>query len=634
MRALMVLIVFCLSGAGLSVRLRCGAEEGILLSILGMIAAAYAAALAGALPLAGLLPWAAGLAGAVCLTVSLVRRRWDELLDRLGGTLLFLLAGLALWWLCRGCALVDWDDFSHWGYALKVMFCTDGLYTAPGYGDGFASYPPAGTLWQYLVLRAAGAGYREDIALWAHTLFSASMLLAAVKAMHKRRIGVKIVSYALLWIVLFQLYPRGVTMLGVDLLLGMVTAAVLLAEFLPERSRVTPWLEVLGCFVLCLVKSTGFGLALLATGAVALHRIVLFAKRKRAGDARLLPLVTPAVMLAAVLAAQFSWKIHLSLMGVAERWRTDEPLIPAVWAFITFRGPAYRFEVFRLFFRELFTAFSYGWAVKFPWVGWAAGALLLGAAAFFLSEKDERKTVCAGVGAALGVAAVFTGSLLFTYLFLFHPSEAVLLASISRYLNTACVVTIASGAAFAFTALSRRRLPSRLAAVLCVALLTLLSGQPECLTDAFSQAPLHAAETNHEAYLYRRAALRIRSLGVESPRLFLITAYDSGLTQLRVSYELLPWTLPPHGTMLMTENSESVPGAVGCTWQEWRQQLLDGYDYVYVYCPEPQFIREFLPVFEDESQVVVDRMFRVIQTDADGILRNMPEITADPLPDC
>ena len=340
------------------------------------------------------------------------------------------------------------------------------------------------------------------------------------------------------------------------------------------------------------------------------------------------------VLLAAVLAAHLSWTIHLSLMGVPERWRTDEPLIPAVWAFITFRGPAYRFDVFRLFFRELFAAASYGWAVKFPWVGWAVGALMLGAIAFILSEKQERGAVCAGVGAALGVAVVFTGSLLFTYLFLFSPSEAVLLASITRYLNTVCVVMISAGAAFAFTALSRRRLPSRLAAVLCVALLAVLSGQPKCLTEAFSQPSLHAAETNHEAYLYRRAALRIRSLGVESPRLFLITAYDSGLAQLRIAYELLPWTLPPHGTMLMTENSESVPGAVGCTWQEWRQQLLDGYDYVYIYCPETQFVREFLPVFEDESQVVVDRMFRVIQTDADAVLRNLPEITADPQPDC
>ena len=634
MRALIVLVVLCLSGAGLGIKLRCGAEEGILLSVLGMIAAAYAAALAGILPFVGFLPWAAGLAGAVFLAISIVRRRWNELADILGGTLLFFAAGLALWWLCRGCALVDWDDFSHWGYALKVMFCTDGLYTAPGYGDGFASYPPASTLWQYLTLHAAGAGYREDIALWANTLLSAALLLAAVKAMHKRRVGVKLAAYALLWIILFQLYPRGVTMLGVDLLLGMVTAAVLLLEFLPERSRVTPWLEVLGCFVLCLIKSTGFGLALLAVLAVAVRRFVLFWRRKKAGDARLLPLVTPAVMLAAVLAAHLSWTIHLSLMGVPERWRTDEPLIPAVWAFITFRGPAYRFEVFRLFFRELFTAFSYGWAVKFPWVGWAVGALILGAIAFFLSEKQERGAVCAGVCAALGVAVVFTGSLLFTYLFLFSPSEAVLLASITRYLNTVCVVMVSAGAAFAFTALSRRRLPSRLAAVLCVALLAVLSGQPKCLTEAFSQASLHAAETNHEAYLYRRAALRIRSLGVESPRLFLITAYDSGLAQLRIAYELLPWTLPPHGTMLMTENSESVPGAVGCTWQEWRQQLLDGYDYVYIYCPETQFVREFLPVFEDESQVVVDRMFRVIQTDADAVLRNLPEITADPLPDC
>lgn len=632
MRALIVLVLLCLTGAGLSAKLRCSAEEGILLSVFGMTAAAYAMALVGILPLAGFLPWATGLAGVVFLLISFVRGHREALAGTLSGTLLFAAAALVLWWLCRGCALSGWDDFSHWGYALKVMFYTGDLYTAPAYVNESASYPPASTLWQYVILRAAGAGYREDIALWANGLFSAAGLLTAVKAMQRQRVVAKAAVYALLSVIVLQIFPRSYSMLSIDTLLGIVTAAVLLAEFLPERSRVTPWLEILGCFVLCHIKGTGFGFALLIIIAAVLRRASIFRSRRRAGDPRLLPFATPTAMLAAALAAQLSWAMHLKLMGVSERWQVGENILPALWDLAMGRGPSYRGEVCSRFLHAFFMETVCGGAIPFPYIGWFVIALALGVLAFVLIRREDRRLVCAGVGTALGIGAVFTVSLLYIYLFVFHQTEALALSSFHRYLTTACTVMMTTGVAFACTALSFRRLPVRSAVVVCLALLAALSGPPEYLVDAVTEAPIHAAQTNHDAYLFRRAALRIRSLGVESPRLYLITAYDWGLTQLRVGYELLPWRLPPHGTMLMTENSERVLGSVQCTWQEWRQVLLDDYDYVYIFCPETQFVREFLPVFEDESQVVVDRMFRVIHTDADGILRTMPEITADPEP--
>lgn len=80
--------------------------------------------------------------------------------------------------------------------------------------------------------------------------------------------------------------------------------------------------------------------------------------------------------------------------------------------------------------------------------------------------------------------------------------------------------------------------------------------------------------------------------------------------------------LPEQATILMADVPEDAPWARQLSAAEWSRELAAGFDYVYIYCPEDQFIRDYLPVFEPDSQSMVapDRMFAVVRR-ADGAAR-------------
>lgn len=146
--------------------------------------------------------------------------------------------------------------------------------------------------------------------------------------------------------------------------------------------------------------------------------------------------------------------------------------------------------------------------------------------------------------------------------------------------------------------------------------------------QAVAEAPVLAAESRQERILSRRAAGRIRALGQKAPRVWVITANDGGAAQGRIEYDLLPLQLPAQASILMADPPEGAPWAREISAEEWSRELAEGFDYVYIYCPEDQFVRDYLAVFEPGSQshVTVDQMFRVIpQADGTARLRWLPE---------
>ncbi|HJD21392.1 MAG TPA: glycosyltransferase [Candidatus Gemmiger faecigallinarum] len=625
------LVLGCLllaAAAGVCALTRCRMEEGLPAAVLGLMTAGYLLALAGGTALLGLLPWAAALAGGgLTLRRALAHRgvRWQALCQ---GAALFALFAALYWWLCRGRWLTDWDDFSHWGRAVKWMYSTGTLYTTPGCPDAFKSYPPATAVWQVMLLQAAGCGFREDLLLFANALLTAALLVLPFRCVRaaRRLPGVGLTAL-LIALTPLLVYPSYFSRASVDGLLGVFCAALLLSAFVPGRSAATPWLEALGCFVLALVKASGAGLAVLAAAALFLARPGgrgQFSGRcaRRAAARSLLPLGMAA-------AAWLSWRAHLALAGVAGRWQGGD-LPRNLWSLIIGNIPPYRAEVLRQFGAVLLTQGNYGAAQSLPFAAWPLAFCLLMAAAGRLARRDVTPPLCAAAGrlralplaaAALGVTALFTASLLYSYLFVFDPLEAVILASVYRYLDS-CTMLLAVIGAAALGLAACRAAPRRRAALLAAALAWAMMFPARYAVQAVAEAPVLAAESGQDRILSRRAADRIRALDGGSPRVWVVTANDAGAAQGRIEYDLLPDVLPEQATILMADVPEDAPWARQLSAAEWSRELAAGFDYVYIYCPEDQFIRDYLPVFEPDSQSMVapDRMFAVVRR-ADGAAR-------------
>ena len=618
MTALLLLFLLLCAGAGVCALARCPMEEGLPLALLGLIAAGYPLALAGGTAWLGLLPWLAAAGG----VLAVLRRRpcgralWQ-------GAALFVLFGALYWWLCRGHWFTDWDDFSHWGRAAKWMFETDTLYTVPASADGFKSYPPAAALWQVMLLQAGGCGFREDVALYANALLTAALLLIPFRAVPaaRRPLGAAVMAGLPAFGPLL-VYPSYFARASVDGLLGVFCAALLLCGFLPGRTAASPWLEALGCFVLALVKSTGAGLAVLAAAALAAARGAFW--RAKPGRAPAGAAVSALAPLGLALAAKLSWSAHLAAMGAAERWQTGQMgLLRSLWSLLIGNIPPYRAEVLRQFAGVLLTRGNYGAAGSLPFLAWPLAFCLLMAAAGCIARAPRMAGLAA---AALGVTAVFAAGLLYSYLFVFDPIEAIYLASVYRYLDSCVMLLALTGALAAGVACCRAKAGWQAAPLaVCLAWAGLFPLGPA--VQAVAEAPILAAESRQERILSRRAAGRIRALGQEAPRVWVITANDGGAAQGRIEYDLLPLQLPAQASILMADPPEGAPWAREISAEEWSRELAEGFDYVYIYCPEDQFVRDYLAVFEPGSQshVTVDQMFRVIpQADGTARLRWLP----------
>ncbi|MEG2021787.1 MAG: hypothetical protein RR087_08420, partial [Oscillospiraceae bacterium] len=527
--------------------------------------------------------------------------------------LCFCAAAALFWWLCRGCAFSDWDDISHWGKALKFMFYEGGLYTSPSYTGNFASYPPASAVLQYIIIKTCGFGFREDVALFANVMWVCAMLVYPLKCFKINKRPIRVIIGILFMMSAVFIIPEFYKKAGVDVLLGILMAFLLLTEFLPQRDKTDIILQITGCFCLALLKNSGVGLALLVALIIFIHQLWLLHEQANLKPIKqkLLQYFIAALPMLAVFAAKISWQAHLNFQGITQRWQSKASPISLLWEMFTGAAPQYRYDVARLFADSIVHVKNYGVTFSFPFIGWIILCGIIMAFAVIITQRAERKNLIFATISVISSAAVFVLSLLYTYVILFDKNEALELASISRYLNT-CVMLLMMFSLCVFAVALYNADKRGLFAALPVTFICFgCLCNVRYIKDVIVNAPIYAAQTNHDRYLSRYAASRIAKIDEENPKLYLITANDAGISQLRIEFDLMPKTLPAQSSIIATDEFLSDPWVKHCTWQEWSRELYEKYDYVYIFCPETQYVREFLPVFEDESQVVVDRLFSV-----------------------
>ena len=465
-------------------------------------------------------------------------------------------------------------------------------------------------------MQASRSGFREDIALYANALLTACWLVLPFRVIRfKKSALADILMVFILSLAPMLVYNSYFYRASVDGLLGIFLAGLLLAIFLPLFSSGSTYLICIGCFVLSLVKTTGTGLA------VVIAAIFIVTKVPKVGSQHI-SYILPFAPLLATIVAQLSWNLHKLGQGVEDHWVSQSP-ITGIYQLLTGNIASYRLKVLQEFSQIVFVNPNYG-LLKAPFIVWPIifFALSLLSIVLVKSLSLKRRFLQLTVSTLL-VSVIFTFGLLYSYLFVFDPSEATTLASVYRYLDTITLMLLVVSVSELCIAVSNYSFVIQIIPTVYIALSICLFPFISCLQQIY-WSPTHAAQTQHSRYLTSHAADRIRALGEKNPRLWLITANDAGIAALKIEYELLPEHLPPQSNILMETVPEGNPWARQITKETFSKELADGFDYLYIYCPEDQFVRDYLSIFElsSQSEVVVDRMFAVIrQTDGTALLR-------------
>jgi hypothetical protein len=515
--------------------------------------------------------------------------------------LAFLGFSAVLWWICRGRLFNDWDEFSHWGLSLKFMFHENTLYSVASSPTTFKSYPPAYTMGQFMIAKTAFLPFREDVLMFAGALISAAFMLYPLRwfSLKKSPLGA-LGTAVLLFFVPCVMFDHAYYRVSVDMLLGVLIAFFICVLVYEEDKKIRLPLLCAAVFLLTLTKDSGLGLSLLCCIFLAVYTVFAEHSRLRAVD--YLPLGIS-------LGAEGIWTTYLDFVGAAERWN---------FSFSAGTPNDYRKTVLEKFFTQYFTSPDYGSVLRFSVAGWLLVLAVAGIVLFFFLHKSRRKKMLFAFGFAGVAFLAFSAFMLISYLYLFAEIEAVELASFYRYLCTPVFVVVYVVVFISCKSISEVKHPAAQMLVLPLAVLFFFSSSLIPLyLQKIAQAPVVAAQTQHDRYLSQRTARYISALGEASPRLYLITANDAGKMQNMIQYDLYPIRLPEQSTIIACAPKEDEPWVKQYSAQEWENVLAAGYDYVYIYCPEMQFVSDYSALFEDKTQVVVDRMFKVVPT-ADG----------------
>lgn len=540
------------------------------------------------------------VAGGIYCGYRLFIKHNFEWKDAIIPLLLFAVGSALIWWICRGRLFNDWDEFSHWGLALKFLFNDKMLYSVASSPTSFKSYPPVYTLGQFVLVKTAFYSFREDLLMYAGGLLSWVFLWYPLKWISlKKQPLLAVCSAILLFFVPCMVVSHAYYRVSPDMLLG-VLVGFLLCVLVFEQDKVARWvLFCMGLFLLTLSKSSGAGLAILC--AVIAFLYLWRVEKQRMSPALFAPF-------AIVLVSKISWNLYLQAVGATERW--PMPKLSEL-----FQPLDYQKTVITKYFNAFFLEGNYGVLVKFAPVGWLVILLALMLVCYKLAPVGNRQKIIYAAGFAAGIFILFSLFMLVSYLYLFKEMEAVVLASFYRYMATPICAMLYVAVTVVGVCLAQLPMRKQLLIFPVMVVLYLSSGLLGNYMQEIVQAPTNAAQTQHDRYLSQRTAKYIAALGEQHPRLYLITANDAGKMQNMINYELYPITLPAQQTILACKPSANEPWVQKYSPEEWEAVLAKEYDYVYIYCPEDQFVRDYISLFEDESQVVVDRMFQVIRTD-------------------
>ena len=450
-------------------RLRLPVEGALPLT---MVSAATLTTLAGMLNLLPEAVWLLWGAGLVLAAASLWRRESLRAVVT-PGTCFFAAAAIGLAFLMNGARVLQYDDFSHWALVARTILERNALPTFRDTTLSFLNYPPGSACWIYFFCRLCGTE-SEGAMLFAQSLMMLACLLPLFLIVRRRPVwSVSLASVAAAYAFLSR--ETQLMTLYVDLLLPMVAVAgMLLALSSIREPRRAALLALPFSVYAYLVKNSGILFSLLIS--LLLAGIALWNRRQGRSPARrdwrciLGACVAPVGVL-------YIWNRHTTM--VFENASATKHAMRPGQLLSTFS------EKTAAEISDICSAYvsALGEASVLPLACLAVMGLCL------LAVSARRRALYRpGAGAlcaAALVSVIYLAGLLLMYLFSMPTGEALILASLNRYLSTLDLWLVLMTAAVALASLGacpprgRQRFLYGAAVGLCAVVLLFFSGFPD-----------------------------------------------------------------------------------------------------------------------------------------------------------
>lgn len=530
-----------------------------------------------------------------------------------------LAAGWLVFFALRRPMFSTWDEFSFWGTAAKIVKDSDGLYVNAQIGwDWVGTHRPA------LIVLGYFFQFFGDYAEW-RVLAGYDILLLSIFALLTAGIGkgearrlVPALGFGFLLPFLLTLYGSITRESDLyasalsDIPLGLTFGGALAVYYGNDRRAL--WPSALALAALCLEKDTGFALALIGAGILAVDAL-LAAWRQKAGLRGLGLVLAKAAGLVAVCGVSFwVWQAYLAAASTADTSNvggTEEMgMVQMVTTGLKELLGIGRTEKFSTIMGNMVQNLL---AVKNTMLGplivvVALAVALCAGAALLTTDKAVRWQ--AGVLGILGLGgfAAYFCFIGFTYVYVFTTGVSDTLLGFERYMYPYLLGFLLAAAAVLLRAARAERVPGLLQGGFLV--LTLALGALVWLRVPLSLTVFAAGDG---AWADRRetqaVAAQVQAAVPEDAHIFFVSQGDDGNRWFLYTYELYPWYLDYSGASRMGGGGTfALPGALPedtlyyhpYTAAELLACIRDsGCDYVFVEQCDALFTEGYASLFTD-----------------------------------
>ena len=508
------------------------------------------------------------------------------------------------------------DTMQHWGLAVKNMFYLQALATSPETTIAFFDYPPATALFQYFFVWGESA-FCEASVMRGMSVMMLSYIIpvtAAFSVKHWKdqwRMFVIGLAACLALPLIFDMMAWSSTLL-VDGILGLMTAYLLYVYFSEEApNRKTSVSIALVSAVMVLTKNVGLLLALIALTIIAVDFIRKHISTYSSKEAFMRSTAFLAPSFIALFVARISWSISVTAQNLGGPMMDADGLsLSNILAIITGHGQPYQYETILMFARQFLLMLNTdnGWPM--PPVSY----LLFIAALIFFSwlfiknlGEIKQKIQIRYLTYALIIGFVIYAILhLVFYLTVFSPGEAVIVASMDRYLNTFALAAIAC---LLYLALYEavRKLPektSRWLCTICIAIIA-LAGAHVTLRVAVLPKPIFV-QTQEVRCSTKTASVMSQYLNSTTDRVYIISLNASRFDYWTIRTDLTPVHVSPWYAWGLQDVGEVTAG-------EWAAVLqAENYTHVYLHAIDEEFLKEFSALFKDKDSIRADEIYRIV----------------------
>lgn len=325
-----------------------------------------------------------------------------------------------------------WDDFSHWLLTVKNMFLFNQLSNNENSTIFFKTYPPATAIIQYFYNFVGGIGFEnlEYNSQFITNYFVMILLLSIINMIQLSKKS-KIILYSVLFLIPAIFNTEIYISLYVDAILAIMGAyLIIFYEYMKKQQNNSKfeYLNIaLGVLFLSLIKSTGTAIVIFYLIYVVIDLILT---RKYGFNLKII-----LTILFSLFIGKKSWNYYLLKTKADIIWETGKITLNNVLKIFYGKGEQYQYETINNFFRAILKqkigVFSY--TVFF--------IIMIGILIYLYVRKKDNESLKLLIYNTL-IIIIYPISLLLMYIFIFSPTEAINLASFSRYLSTIVIFLI------------------------------------------------------------------------------------------------------------------------------------------------------------------------------------------------